>query len=64
MPLAAIAAPPREVEVRGRRVDHPASDAKSLFDGCLRDIRWGLEDTQPEGGHLDAIVESDAGLGG
>ena len=35
----------------------PVAEAQGLFDGAGRDVGRGLEDTEPDGRHLDAIVQ-------
>jgi hypothetical protein len=47
------------VEVGGRRVDEPIPVGQGQLDGIGGLVGWGLEHTEPQRRHLDAVVESE-----
>ena len=51
------------VAVSGRGVDVAVSDVKCGADGVPGLVGRGLEDAEAEGGHLDAVVQFQAGRG-
>ena len=49
------------VAVRGRGVDVAVAGAQRRLDASAVVVGRGLEDAEPEGRHLDAVVQGDRG---